>query len=308
LFKLPARTERVRIQYHDGAAAAHYADLYLNPGPEGRFFRERLTLVQKVLAACPGGDLLDAGCGPGILVRTLLETRPRDFRITVLDQSLAMVEHCTATVQDVGRILPAVGQLEAMPFADFTFDTTLVMGALEYSDLRMAVREISRVTRPGGFIIATMLNPLSPYRIAEWFCYWPVLRLVGLIEKVFGVSSRQRHGAHLTGIRAVPAFRLRQLMAQAGMCATETVYFHLNSAVPPFDRHRRTNQTCDNAQKGKVATRGMRRFIGTAYLVVAKRELSRGLDAVEGDRFINTGESASHRPLIRGLGVARYQT
>jgi ubiquinone/menaquinone biosynthesis C-methylase UbiE len=267
----PSRKEQVAAQYSSAEAAADYARAHDSSRPSARHFRSRLWLVQHVLTACPGGDLLDAGCGPGVLVHALLEARPHDFRITALDQSPAMVEYCLADVRDVGEVCPAVGQLEALPFGDAVFDVALATGALEYTDARTAISEISRVTRPGGLVVVTMLNPLSPYRVTEWFVYWPARRLLGAIERSFGVPAARRHGARATGIRAVPAGKLRRLMAEAGLRPIDLVYYDLRLVVPPIDRLPLIVRSAEHTADERTITRGWRRWMGTGYLIAARR-------------------------------------
>lgn len=267
----PSRKEQVAAQYSGAEAAAEYARAYDSSRPSARHFRSRLWLVQHLLAACPDGDLLDAGCGPGVLVHALLKARPHDFRITALDQSPVMVEYCLASARDIGEVGPAVGQLEALPFADAAFDVTLATGALEYTDARAAISEISRVTRPGGLVVVTMLNPLSPYRIMEWFVYWPARRVLGVIERSFGVPATRRHGARATGIRAFPAGKLRRLMAQAGLRPIDLVYYDLRLVVPPFDRLSFIVRNAERIAEERTSTRGWRRWMGTGYLIAARR-------------------------------------
>lgn len=270
-FERPSRKDHVIVQYGDSQAAADYARANEGSRPEGRFFRSRLRLVQDLLAYCPGGDLLDAGCGPGVMVRTLLQSRQHDFRITALDQSSAMAEYCASRARDIGEVYLTVGQLEAMPFADATFDITLVMGVLEYTDAHQALREVSRVTRPGGLVIATMLNPLSAYRLTEWFLFWPAVRLLGAIERFCGIPAERRHGAHPSGIHAFPAAILRRLMRQTGMRPVDTVYFDVTPIVPPFDRLPQMIRRAERTAHERTVTRGWGRWMGTAFLIAARR-------------------------------------
>lgn len=268
------RKERVTAQYDTAQAAASYARI-VDDGScvLGRTVRSRLHLVQDLLRDHPGGSLLDAGCGPGMMARLLLQNRPGDFSITVLDQSAAMIRYCSENVRGVGSVHAAVGQLEAMPFTDANFDVALVMGALEYADMRSAIREISRVTRPGGLVIATMLNPLSPYRLTEWLLYWPLVRFLGVIEMICRVPRSQRHGARHSGIRTVPPSRLRGLMRRAGLAPVDIIHYDITPLVPPLDRLpaivRRTSRIPfeRTLQRG-----GWSRWLGTAYLVAARRE------------------------------------
>ncbi len=268
---MPSRKARVIAQYGSSDDAAGYARANQGSRPEGRFFRSRLQLVKNVLASCPGGNLLDAGCGPGVMVHALLESRPHDFRISVLDQSPAMVEYCVARARDIGEIYPTVGRLEAMPFADATFDVILVMGALEYTDAWRAIREISRVVRRDGLVIVTMLNPLSPYRLTEWLLFWPLKRLVGAIEKACGVPAERRHGARLSGIQAYPVSILRHLMRQTGLQPFDTLYFDVTPTVPPLDRLPPMMRRAERTPHERTVTRGWRRCMATAYLIAARR-------------------------------------
>lgn len=204
-------------------------------------------------------------------MHALLSSRPRDFRVTVLDQSPAMVEHCMANVRDVGEVGASVGRLEAMPYATASFDVTLALGALEYTDVRAAVRELSRVTRPGGLVVVTMLNPLSLYRAAEWTVYWPTLRVLAVIERSLNVPADRRHGARHTGIRALRAGRLRRLMTQAGLQPAHLIYFDLMPLIPPLDRLAPLARWGERSARAPIAARGGRRWTGTAYLLTARR-------------------------------------
>ncbi len=270
-FHGPSRKARVTAQYESAQAADEYARAHDGSAPAGRFFRSRLRLVQDVLASCPGGDLLDAGCGPGVMVLTLLKSRPHDFRITALDQSPAMVKYCADSVREVGEVRAMVGELEAMPLGDASFDVTLVMGALEYTNVQAAVQEISRVTRQGGLVIVTMLNPLSLYRLTEWFLYWPLLRMAGAIQRFFGTPAERRRGARRSGVHALPAGKLQRLLRHVGLQPVDVIYFDVTPLIPPFDRLPRTKLKARQTAHARTVTRGWRRWMGTAYLVVARR-------------------------------------
>jgi ubiquinone/menaquinone biosynthesis C-methylase UbiE len=267
----PSRRERVVSQYSKAPGKAEYERDNDSSTPPGRFYRSRLWLVQDLLNLCPGGDLLDAGCGTGIISYNLLKSRPGDFRITVLDQSPALVEFCMDNLRDVGGARAAVGDIESMPFPDGSFDVTLVAGALEYTDAHLALRELSRVTRRDGLVIVSMLNPLSPYRLTEWLLYWPALRVLGAGEKLLGVPAERRHGARASGIRAFPVPWLRRLLRQVGLRPVDLVYFDITPTVPPLDRLSWIRLKAQQTAPERTVTRGLRRWMGTAYIVAARR-------------------------------------
>jgi SAM-dependent methyltransferase len=218
------------------------------------------------------GDLLDVGCGPGMMVRQLLDTRPDDFRITACDLSPAMVDATRQAAGDAADVQVSVADIEKLPFPDESYDVVLAMGVLEYVDLARALSEVSRVTRPGGLVLVTMLNAASPYRLFEWVVYWPALRVLGRLERLVGVPAERRHGQHRSGIRAVPVWRLRRSLRAAGLVPQDTVYYDVTPLVPPLDRvvRQRITQTWPS-DLGRTVRRGARGWLGTAYLVAARR-------------------------------------
>lgn len=256
--------------FDDPSFAASYAASYLGSGPAERYFSSRLHAVFEILDRCPGGDLLDVGCGPGMFVRRVLDTRPGDFRITAVDRAPSMIAEVAGRTAGAGVQL-AVGDAEALPFPDASFDVVVAMGVLEYCDPSAVLRELDRVVRRDGVVLVTMLNPLSPYRLFEWGAYWPLLRLLGRVEGLLGLPPERRHGAVKSGIRALSAGRLRGRMREAGLCPVDVVHYDLTPSVPPFDRlvcrwtrrHERPEDT---------VSRSPCRWPGTAYLVVATRE------------------------------------
>lgn len=182
-----------------------------------------------------------------------------------------MVEYCAASARSLGKVYPAVGQLEALPYADATFDVTLAMGVLEYTNASTAVSEISRVTRPGGLAVTTMLNPLSPYRITEWIIYRPLLRALGAVEILLHVPVERRHRTGTTGIHALTPRKLRRLMTKANLEPVDLVYYDLAFPIPRFGRLPAIAGGAHRAGRGRMATGGWSRWLGTGYLVAARR-------------------------------------
>lgn len=264
-----SRDDVVAAQYNAPAAAAGYADSHEGSGPAARFFRSRINLVSHTLASCPSGDLLDVGCGPGIMVRELLDSRPSDFRITVLDQSPAMVEACALRAGN--NVHAQVGRVEAMPLPDASFDVVLAMGVLEYTESTAALSEIARVTRPDGLVLVTMLNPMSPYRFVEWHVFWPLLRVLRAVETLLNVPPGRRHGRVETGIRAYRERTLRRMMVAAGLRPVSAAYFDVTLLVPPIDRVVRRWARGWQKRPERTISRGWRKWLGTAYLVVAHK-------------------------------------
>jgi SAM-dependent methyltransferase len=102
----------------------------------------------------PGTRLLDAGCGAGLLA---LLASLRGARVAALDASDALlaVARERLPAADVRQ-----GDLEALPFADASFDAVTAVNSIFYAaDMAAAMRELSRVVRPGGRVVVTAWGP-----------------------------------------------------------------------------------------------------------------------------------------------------
>lgn len=96
-----------------------------------------------------GGErVLDAGCGNGAYLRRLKERRVG--AITGFDLSRGMLRENVALA--VGLVN---GDVQSLPFEDASFDVALAMHMLYHvPDIGRAARELRRVLRPGGTLLA----------------------------------------------------------------------------------------------------------------------------------------------------------
>ncbi len=125
-----------------------------------RFFRrwaERLVAHAEVR---PGQRVLDAGCGTGIVARTVSETAP-GAKVTGLDPNEGMLHE--ARRQDPGqRVTWQAGALESLPFADDGFDLVLSQQVLQFVPERStALAGIRRVLAPQGQLVFALLRGLD---------------------------------------------------------------------------------------------------------------------------------------------------
>ena len=174
--------------------------LFYPPAFLGMFDRFQKVINSYVPA---GGVLLDAGCGRG---RTFLYRRRLPaVRVVGLDMSPHARDNPNVDSQTRGNV-------EALPFADASFDAVLSTHVAEHlAHPEAAFGEMARVLRPGGRLL--LLTPNRRH-------YVPLLARV-LPLRLHGALSRRRglgeHGVFPTLYRANTAADLRRLTRNAGL-------------------------------------------------------------------------------------------
>lgn len=100
-----------------------------------------------------GQRALDVGCGPGALTARLVD-RLGAGAVAAVDPSAPFVAAARARFPAVDVRSAAA---EALPFADDTFDVALAQLVVHFmTDPVAGLREIARVTRPGGAVAASV--------------------------------------------------------------------------------------------------------------------------------------------------------
>lgn len=128
-----------------GRAAPHYEQ-------HAQLQRASGDALLALAPAAFGPHLLDAGCGTGWYSRYW---RDRGRQLTALDLSPAMLAAARAqeSADDYQQ-----GDIDALPLADASVDGVWSNLAVQWSsDLRTALREFLRVTRPGGSVLFSTL-------------------------------------------------------------------------------------------------------------------------------------------------------
>lgn len=89
-------------------------------------------------------DVLDLGAGTGKLTTRLVE---RGLDVVAVDPIPEMLELLSTSLPDTPALL---GTAEEIPLPDDSVDAVLVAQAWHWFDPELAVKEVSRVLRPGG--------------------------------------------------------------------------------------------------------------------------------------------------------------
>jgi SAM-dependent methyltransferase len=123
-------------------------------------YRDALNTPAFLAMLPPVGGLLglDLGCGEGSNTRKLAEL---GARLHAIDIASTFIRHARATeeAEPLG-IVYNVADAVFLPFADRTFDfATAFMSMMDVPDQAAALREVSRVLRPGGFLQFSISHP-----------------------------------------------------------------------------------------------------------------------------------------------------
>ena len=114
--------------------------------------------IERLLDGIAPGDALDAACGTGRYTRCLLS---RGHQVSAVDASSKMLEKARAAMPEADF---RVGQLEALPYQNASFDLVMCGLALTHLPrLSPAISEISRVLKPGGVAILSDHHPVAGF-------------------------------------------------------------------------------------------------------------------------------------------------
>lgn len=136
-----------------------------------------------------GQRVLDAGCGPGWFSQ---RWRSAGNHVTALDLSAEMLSQAQASgTADCYQH----GDIEGLPFAEPQFDLCWSNLAVQWcSDLRLALKELYRVTLPGGQVLFSTLSDGSLHELAE---AWKPLDLSAPVNRFLPLEAIRQAGENL---------------------------------------------------------------------------------------------------------------
>jgi SAM-dependent methyltransferase len=182
----------------------------------------------------PGMRALDVGCGPGALTAALAE-RLGVRNVCGADPSEPFVEACRARLPGVEVVVAAA---ESLPFADGSFDAALSQLVVNFMrDPEAGVREMRRVTRPGGIVASCVWDYAGEMTLLRAF--WDAARDVeperagtadeGVVMRWCGEGDL----AELWRVAGLSQVRFGSLVVRASYAGFEDLWSPLPTGVAP---------------------------------------------------------------------------
>lgn len=169
-----------KLQSIDSSIAFHsiLASRWSNGYSSGRF-RRRIEFFKSKLKELVqvGSHWLDAGCGSGVLAREIGALGADVIAIDASDEMIncAKKEH----LPSIPILYKQVATIEKIDNESGIFDGVLCSSVIEYIDNPcLALKELIRVTKPGGVLILSVPSKLSLIRLFQ--------KIIRKCSKIFG--------------------------------------------------------------------------------------------------------------------------
>lgn len=142
----------------------------------GRWSELLAAKLLQTLPSLPTGKILDVGCGTGSLIAPLLKVQGIT-QIHGIDYSANYVAAAKERFSGDRHVVIEQADACSLPFEDNTFDAVYSLLVLKFvSDPAQTIREMARVVRPGGNVIAVVWYVYGGF--LQHRLFWDIAALV----------------------------------------------------------------------------------------------------------------------------------
>ena len=271
---------QINLVKKEFSRATAYASEYEDKTPISHFFNARIRRVAELLSDFEKGKVLDIGCGPSRIGQIF---RGKTIEYYGVDVSDKMIKTAIEVFGNNAQFHFALGNIENLAFPEDSFDVVLCLGILEYVlDGNAAIREVQRVLKPNGVLIATMLNEWSPYRLWQTYGYWKFCSGARKLGRLMKTTKNGLKGVKPTELTKPQSVRytektFRQLLTSAGLEIEDVMYYDFNLIPAPVDA-KIPSISVFLSSNLEWLCRGKLRFLGTGLIAKGRKEFTSRLD------------------------------
>lgn len=141
------------LWWRKNPSACPYNQHFWVQAPHPFITRERLA---EALQPKPGERILEVGPGTGYYTLDVAEALGEEGALDILDVQQEMLDHTMSRARErgLGNVAPRLADATGMPYEDDSFDAAFLVTVLgEVPDQAAALRELTRVLRPGGRLV-----------------------------------------------------------------------------------------------------------------------------------------------------------
>jgi SAM-dependent methyltransferase len=200
--------------------------------------------------------LLDIGAGPGTITADLADSVAQ-VTATEVGQRELDLSRATVAARGLGNVAFEVQDVHRLTFEDSSFDVTHAHQVLQHvTDPVQALREMARVTRPGGVVAARD----SDY---AGFVWWPTVPELDEWLRLYRAAARANGGEPDAGRRLLSWARAAGL---ADVTATSSTWCYATAAERAWwggmwaDRILESNLARQLVDDGRATTADLRRI------------------------------------------------
>jgi ubiquinone/menaquinone biosynthesis C-methylase UbiE len=162
---IPSPGQQKQVDAYFQSQSFYWEDIYASKDVYAQIHQERhamaLTWIDDLPLAPGTTRVLEIGCVAGLMS---LELAMRGFRVQAIDSTEAMLEQASKHAHEAGvtdLLSLSSGDACNLAFAEDTFDLVIALGVLPWlGQPELAIREMARVTKPGGYALFTADNRL----------------------------------------------------------------------------------------------------------------------------------------------------
>ena len=201
-----------QLEFFEKTLGARYVD---------RIEKQIVLDLVKSLNSTTELKILDIGAGGGRWSELMLKKFP-NAQIQAVDFATHMVENLNKKLRSK-RFLAKVGDVQALPFENNSFDLVVAIRCLKYSpNQKLVLSEISRVLRPGSLAVLEFPYPNIVYKI---------IQKLGFFGKLNAYSNRIVLNSKAVIEENIQEQNLKILASEIHFSVPATVYKNVDNSL-----------------------------------------------------------------------------